>query len=454
MPIPKSNLTTPPPVPVVPPVAVSPEYRGVTVDSRYTPLQSLLSHVEGSSWTVHFYTQIVDDDDPLSGQKLNRGGAQQQYRLIKNFELKVSSPLTASQDEQSRAMVVNGTANVYSSLKPNDGDVFLADVGDGKEGVFEIRKSRRMGVLKDAIHEIEYQLVDYATPERLADLKAKTVKVEVFVRSQLDTNQTPFLAEGDYLQRQELKSCVSEVAEVYFSTFLQREYMTLTVPDQNQETYDPFLVDAVLALFTTDQAQDLRYVRQLNCAGDEVMKATTIWDVLLNRTPMLLPRVSRQMGIVRARSFEPRAVLEGIFHSGITYVVYPLEPERSLRSSDLRRQKVTVGSITRPAPINTLDAALDTPVLSGLDNVQGNGGMDMLPTAGSTPYYVFSQAFYENQPNVSRLELQVRAFLAGKAMDPAQLLEMIKTYVGWEAIDQYYYAPVLILLIQAYLRGF
>ena len=68
----------------------APQYRGVTVDTRYVPQSALLTHLEGSSWTVNYYSQVLGEDNAVEGQNVTREAIYQQYRLIKGFEFKVT----------------------------------------------------------------------------------------------------------------------------------------------------------------------------------------------------------------------------------------------------------------------------------------------------------------------------------------------------------------------------
>ena len=78
-------------------------------------------------------------------------------------------------------MAVNGTADVYPFIIPNVGDMFAADVGDGKEGVFTITSTEKKSLLKEAVYTIEYTLLYYSNSDlqRRNDLITKSIQINV-----------------------------------------------------------------------------------------------------------------------------------------------------------------------------------------------------------------------------------------------------------------------------------
>lgn len=453
MPLPKiinTGATQPPPAPVEPVIA-APEHKGVTVDSRYEPSASLLTHVEGSAWTVDYYRQVLDKDSPLMGQNVTQAAPYQQYTLIKGFELRVSGPLSTSQDDANKVMVVTGSANVYPFMVPNEGDMFLADIGDGREGVFKITRSERKSVFKEAIHTIEYQLIDYSTPVRLADLNAKVVKTLHFMRNFLAYGQNPMLHEEDYAILQQLEGHLKEMTLRYFHLFTSNEYKTLIIPGQDAATYDHFLTQAVLSFFTTYEAPDIRYVRKLNVGGDEIMQAPTLWDVLRERNLSLLKFCNRRAGLVSVRTFDRNPMLDGIYHSGIKYVVYPKDPEYGVDFELHGLQKPLAEEVLKPS----LSRVKKLSDLIGDKEFEGLTSPDCPPIYKVTndDYYVLSGEFYNDTNKQSLLERCVRDYLENKAPNIRVLLGLCKTYHAWGGLERYYYIPLLLMLIKASIRS-
>lgn len=430
----------------------APQYKGVTVDSRYIPSSALLTHVEGSSWTVNYYSQVLNDDSALAGQNVTRNAIYQQYRLVKGMELKVTAPLNTSQDDASKVMTVTGTATIYPFILPNEGDMFLADIGDGREGLFRVTVTERKAIFKDTCHVIEYQLVDYSTPERRADLDSKVIQTLQFVSDFLQYGQNPLLQEEEYENIRKLQSLYKDIADRYFKSFLSNEFKTLLVPGQPLPTYDHFLTTAVTSYFTTYDTPEIRYVRKLNCDGDDNMKSVNIWTVLATRDVKLLKHCSRFAGLVHARAFERNPVMEGIYHSGISYVVYPKDPELSVDyQRELRPKLLLENNLQNSiAQVKRLEDLLGDKVFEGLTKPE----LPPIHPVLMDEYYVLSKAFYDNAPcGQSILELCVRDYLTGKAPNNRALVELCDLHHGWGGLERFYYTAILLVLIKSSIRS-
>ena len=67
----KAPTSTKPQLPPKPTLTVAkPDYKSIAVDMRIDPKETILAHVEGSSWTVDYYSQVVARDSGLAGQGL------------------------------------------------------------------------------------------------------------------------------------------------------------------------------------------------------------------------------------------------------------------------------------------------------------------------------------------------------------------------------------------------
>ena len=435
------------------PVAIAaPQYRGVVVDTQYTPLSNLMTHVEGSSWTVNYYSQVLNDDNQVQGQQPNLDPIYQQYTLIRGFELKVTSPLTTSQDTETMSMSLTGSANVYPMVIPNIGDMFLADIGDGREGIFKITNSERRSIFKDTVHFIEYVLVNYSTEELRGDLNQKVIRTVHFVKDFLQYGQNPLLEEEDFHIAAKLASRYHELCDQYFRSFTSTEFRTLIAPGQTFPCYDPFLTKAVRSWFTTWDAPELRSMRTMNTQDDKALDSLTVWDILTKRQPKLLKSTARKMALVSAKTFERNPMMEGIYWTGITYVVHPTDPTINVNFESVAYKKAPAEAVLVdvPSPITNLSDLLDQPALDGLPF---EGAPLLHPVLGDA-CYVFSQAFYDKAATgQSKLELAVWDYLEGKAPNNKLLLTLCDTYHAWGGLERFYYMPIVLLLIKASIRS-
>lgn len=442
--------STPPSPKPTPVKVVTPTHQTVAVDTRYVPKTSLLTHVEGASWTVSYYSQVLAKDGALSGQNLDRDAVYQQYRNIIDLELKVTSPLSQSQDTTSKAITVTGQANVYPcGLIPNEGDMFIADVGDGRAGVFRITSSEQRTIFKDTAWTIDYLLIDYATPARYEDLKEKTVETLVYISDFLLYGQKPLITEDEHRQLQLLDGHYDELTSEYFRRFLSNEHRTLVLPGQTVPIYDPFLTDAVLKAFGGEQNPYVLHVRELNISDDDNFKAMTLWDALLTRRPSRMRGCATKMGLVTTDSFSRNPAMNSMRYSGMAYVVYPVNPMRSEDDLRMKRQRALSDWELKGAR-SQLTNLLDLIAITELD---GLPAADIAPINPIKDFYVFSEAFYNRwSVGQSALEIQANRYLNNQALDMKNLLALAESCSSWLPLDQFYQMPVLLMLIRATIR--
>ena len=66
--------------------------------------------------------------------------------------IKVNGELSQDQNSEDGSFTVTGSATTLPGLTPITGDMFTADVGDGRVGLFTITSSRRMSMLRDTVY--------------------------------------------------------------------------------------------------------------------------------------------------------------------------------------------------------------------------------------------------------------------------------------------------------------
>lgn len=481
MPIVQPNDNAPPaPKPSIVQIA-KPEYKGVTVDTKMEPVQQLLTHVEGSSWTVNYYSQVLDTDSATQGQGQGTSPLHQQYRLIKGMELKVSTPLSSSQNSETNNMVVTGVATVYPFVVPNVGDMFLADIGAGREGVLEVTDVQRRSVFKQAVHEIEYKLVGYSDSNlepgisRLADLTRKVVQSFQYDKDFIKHGQNPLIFEEEYAHVEYLRRHYRSILDRYFKTFFSKEYSTLLVPGQDNPTYDHFLTKAVLHCFSTWDSPEVRYVKAMNVDEDYSMASTSIWDILLTRDRLSMRDAFLKVGKVYAAEFAADPMVEGVRWTGIHELMYPTDPTLTVDYKTMQPVKLVNGNEIKRGPTRlSMGTLLPEPtplrevVLAAINgyslvNEAGQevpeGGLVLPPIihrACQDNYYVFSKAFYENNRVIaqqSQLELMVHDYIDGKALSYRRLQSFCEDMQQWNTLDRFYFTPVVLILIKAAIRG-
>lgn len=442
-----------PPVPKPTTIQItSPAYKGVVADSREIPVSALLTHVEGSSWTCNYYSQILNDGSALAGQNVTVNPIYQQYRLIQRMELKVTGPLTSNQDTEGKTTTITGVATLYPFVIPNEGDMFLADIGDGREGIFRITNTERKSIYKQACYVVEYVMVDYATPERRADLNSKIVDRLCFSYDFLQHGQNPLIQEEVYEHMSFLAESYADMISYYFRNFTSDEFKTLILPGQSKPVYDPFLTKAVTSYFTTNDSYEVRKVRKLNCDGDDVLKTVQIWDILTLRDKTLMKHCLRRIGLVSAVSFEKNPMLEGIYHSGISYVVYPKDPELNVDYEINYKPKAFVDVALRspPSKVRTLADLIVDNDYAGLTLP----AVKLIHLVTVDDHYIFSSAFYNGPDEAqSLLELAVKDYINNKSVSIHALVALCRSHHSWGSLERFYFTPIIAMLIKSVVHG-
>ena len=132
----------------------------------YTKVVSLLKYVEGYPWQIHYYGQILNENNTLTTFDPSSPNLTQPYYEVKNLILQVSSPLSSSYDQETGITTISGSALTPYGLKPNVGDIFIANVDNSEDAIFTVVSVERKTHRKTTIYEISYNLLGYVSQEQ------------------------------------------------------------------------------------------------------------------------------------------------------------------------------------------------------------------------------------------------------------------------------------------------
>lgn len=448
-----SKPLTPKPVVNNPPKVAAPEHKTALVDTKYTPISSLITFVEGYWWKVNYYSQVIDTGSQLLGQDPGLAKQHQQYKLIKNLEIKAKSPITWSQDATSKSMTAQGESIVHSTIIPNAGDMFVTDVGDGRLGVFQVNTSTQLSLLKQTTYSISYTLIYFADDEdqRTKDLNNKVIVEYNYVRDFLNYGQDPLVTNTDFEAIQKLQRLYKEIVEFYMTRFYSREYKTLLVPGQPIEIYDHYLTSFVSRTLNVNEHINCAQLTCLNCADDDVLKLDQLYSVLMDKNVRALAYLNSKMGVVPTASFSLNPVAASIRFTRVDMVVYPLTTNEVIDDNDNRMQgKIAVGwdyVKTKTLPGNLQQQITDNVI----DSV---GTRAVIHPIHKDGYYVFSKAFYDNQSDMSMLEILALNYIHSRPNAPVDIVKTLANYHNWGAMERFYYLPIALAIIKSVIRGY
>lgn len=458
-----------PPVPTpIDPIqvkSVDEGYKGVTVDSAVTPLASIIQYAGGSTWEVEYFSQVLGTDSEPQPHQVDRSAPYQQYALIKGFELRVTSPLTPSQDPESRSMILEGSALVPTGLIPNKGDCFFADIGQGREGHCTVTSVEKKTHYKQTVYSISYEVTDYSdhdVSELRTDLDSKIVKLFHFVKDHNYLGVNPLMLTEDFNFRVTFQKAYEQLVHYYFADFYSREYRTLMVPDQLRPTFDPYLVDAVLSWIEVEDHPEVSNVCRPRLTGGSGRLSDTVWTALSKMDYTILRNAIHRTGLLNRRFFRGQPDLAGIFYLGADDIVYQNESGTNVDAGyDLRCDPTFLGNVqagkmrfddlVRLTPLNALPGLFYAGTLAEGDDAVPS--LPMIVPVNTGSYYVFSENFYKGTGALaSDLERLIYQALKEDTLEKPLLSKLAESAMQWDNLERFYYIPVLLALLRVSIR--
>ena len=416
------------------------------VDTKLPYNRQRTTFLEGYSWILPaYYEQILGAGEAPRQQDSGQSGIYQQYTEIKGLELKVTQALQPAQDTATGATTLSGSANFYSiaNLIPNKGNMFCADIGDGREGVFTITNVEKKSIFNSSAYAVDYTLVYVANdhPERRADLKNKTVKSLNFVKDLFYAGQDPMVIDDEFASYQRLTGFYYELIGYYFDTFYSNRHKTLLVPSQTSPTFDWFATSFFLKMLRSEDHLLSDAVHTFDNGSDRYMNQDQLYSVIAKASPGLLKVCNRCMGLVANSSFLNPAYLKGLAANSMQRVVYPDSP---------------IGLVDDKPPIGLCANSLDpssyprtSADFSPATSTDSNQVIWVHPVTLS-PTYVFSPAFYnKDQTGQSVIELLVWKYITEQPLRAQELTALLDNYYFWGTLEQYYAIPICLALIKA-----
>ncbi len=441
--------------PTVDPIAIEPNlpkteptnYRSIIYDDKNQPLQNLIAFVEGSPWSVDYYSQVVSKNNDLREIDPGQPNVLQQYQEIKELEIRVGSPLSTNYDNDTGITTVTGDALIYPFLTPNVLDYFVSDAGDNRRGIFRVTSVERKTLKRDSVYLISYDMVGYVETDPLIydDLISKTIANYHFSKDRLIEGLSPTLKTADYNKITSLQSTYKQIVKRYFRTFFNREFFTLVLPGQSYAIYDSYLLDFILKIVDQTDADEIRHIKQLPTDQDLYLNQPQFWELLLDRDVSMIDEVNRRMAIANKSMFNANSYMHELRFTNIQYVIYPLDTDDSILIDGHAVKKST---LTTPDIIEVVGhSGSIADVLTG----SYNDGITTIPTIKLVTIddnYVLSSDFYNGGTNLSLLEQLTKTYIQGLTLDLDKVYELANNYENWGRLEQFYYGPILMTLIK------
>lgn len=418
-----------------------PEYRHSIVDSDKIPLDSLLTNIEGMSWTVDYYSQVLGQDEEVNDYNPSESGPYQQYQKIVQYEVKLQGDLSSSFDNTQNRAMVTGTAIMYPKLIPNKGDIIVGDIGDGRAGRFTITNVTQKSIFNNTCYEVDFELASILTRSETELLDDHVVKTGYFDRDFLKFGQNPVLVSEEYELRTRLHKTIDEVLGAWLAEFYSYEIQSIRVPQQGRYVFDPFLTVAMIKVFGTRDHPLFSKISLYNCDELTLASYTDLWSALLKGEAYVLKMAFSKYQLIHTRHFNNNIHLRGIRFSNIDYVVMPYIDAMS-NADPLDVLNLTTGTLFDPWLANVPDEDADTTTGAlGVTDMVGNN------------QYVLSKAAYDIETStMPDIEQQVCNYFQNEKLSPKRIFEYTDKRDTLDPLERFYLMPVCLFMMMVLLR--
>lgn len=459
--IPK-NTATPDPRPSNPVPELYPkQYRHSVVSAKTTPLSALLQYVEGSTLVVDYYAQVLGADEEANPFEPGQLAVYQQYHVIKGMVIKLDGSFSIGEDQQTMEMQVSGTGKIFpGTIKPNFGDVIIADIGDGKAGIFTLEVPLKNTLMKETCYNITFNLYREADENLVSILNSRVVNTYFYKSDFLTYGKNPIVTEGVVQLDKQLKHLEKTRLREFIADFFSREYGTFLVPSQSDPTYDRYVVSCLMRQFDRNRDKTLSRVRELNCDGLPLSDQHSIFDMLISRDQSYRNIIFTKAQLASVKLFDSLPYMEGIRFSGMRYAVLPKTLRNVVEAQYTRANCNYIGTAIR-AETSAYDLTANVDYLQALNTLTPFNEDDSIPVGYSDPLrplyhkmgsddsYILSNSFYdEDVDNMTKFDLLVNAAITTNTVPTRPLLAMASVISKWPPLDRYYHTPLLIGLIQ------
>lgn len=381
---------------------------------------------EGMQWIVEYYSQYLSKDGIGQYHSLDTLFGFQQYRRIVKFPLKVDSALSFNYEAEFSTGENVGNAKVMGSVIPNKGDCFIAEIGDGRLAVLNVNTVRRMSGRAGSMHEIEFSVSRYLTPEIKTDLLNKTIDTLVY-----GGEGSGLLTVEEVGDLATLEQEIHRLTESYFRWFMDTDTSSFSVPlGIGVKIYDVFQAIFVDKLIDKTLYPKYRHTKLQRIDIPNKIRQTSIWDALLERDYRIMDDAATYFHFIQTSEMRAGRYQWNGSYSRYKFVIYPYylgdTQPRGIRD---------ISRYTAPA---------EMPIFVEEDPTINRRWIYHIR---SDEDYVFSHWFYlKDDENMSMLERLVWCYLEGKDPCINRLLQLLRACHRWDDLDRYYYIPVLILL--------
>lgn len=416
--------------PKQPELIYDPEYRHPIVASNYVGSTGILTNIPGKPVLVEYYRQVMGASTEAHGFQPDSIETYQSYERIKGLIIKLDGEFANNWDSEWNIVGVEGVARAIFDLGPVPYDVFIADVGDGRAGLFELNSEPRIRTIAmDKIYEFDVKLIALVTEDIQENLNKKTVKELVYSKDSAVKGGNAVLTVGDYQHNVELAKLETVLIQDYLSEFYYEGEKTIVVPNDDGELiYDPYLAQFLSYTFTTRKTGLRDSIATLGITfGKSTVGASklTIWDMFL------------QLNFAHPERYKQKYYI---------YDAYQLRNTRYYGNVSFSKMNKVI--LTESHGASALAYREYGPILFDAIFQVGKGTDIPIEGVEGTPRsYFLSDDFYTGNPTAAS-EKFIFNFFRDKVVEKDKLIEVINGYWGLSPIERCYMGGIYVLAIR------
>jgi len=407
--------------------------RTTVVDNTMVPFNHLLQFANGSPWAVTWYRRLGGKNDVKGFYDPSVVNATQQLERINGLVLKVNSPMNVQQDTGTKSFSREGTATVVMSIPPNDFDFFVADLGNGRWGLFNTQDSQRLSDNKVSVYNISFKILYDTTPAIQEGLDKSTVREYYYVPDRAFVGMEPLLTPDEYQRFTSSTTYLKIIEESYVRRFFDRTIRSLAFPGAGpgERYYDVYLAQFVRTLGLRHVPDDIRIYPHTPMKVEDVF---TLWKLLEQRSPWMLGDVEQKGGWYDKKTYSSRHGMNTVAYS---HVSASFGFEDTINVNDF-----TSGVISE-WPWPTAIAFEPQPI--AYRGVEGEILPAYLPLSQGASY-VLSEAFYQGS-YASGLEYGLYCFINQHPTPSLLATQLAELLVSLPMAEQFYYTPLVYVLL-------
>lgn len=394
-------------------------YRHSIVDSSFQPEKSLLTQVDGTPRLVQWFNPFLGADEEPSPFSPNGAPTYQSYTRIDNTIIHQEGagafnfdPETAESDRKFNAWIAFDLVPVKSAM-------FIADIGDGNAGLFQVPEQPAISnATANKVYYLSCQYVGILTKEWFDELNGRVVQQRVYNRDSALLGGATVVTEGEYELGKKLFQWRSTIGNYIMRNYYwnpERTFCWETV--DKRKVYDPYLVNFLSAVMPADLRTLYPPINQLSTqyGGHEYgsFGDTNIWEVLLRGDFNLLSQCQRDAALIEVSRIQQTRMYGGVRSSKFDLFV-ATDPKRYLIYSEY---------------------------------YNADGFPILRASREQKLTYMFSEEFYTGVP-MNEIEHLVFDILKNKMTDQKRLLAYCETYWDLSVTDKLYNGAILLMLLQ------